>query len=95
MGQPELDAAPRKGTVVGGLYFSSVDRRYRASPRRASSSLCSRSWYRPVGTASRPCSSPNRQPAIVPVAPLSPGTETQVLRGPRVKADGCGAGIWH
>lgn len=56
----------------GRLYFSSVDRRYRASPRRDSSSLCSRSSYRSAGTPSRPCSSPNRQPAMVPVAPLSP-----------------------
>lgn len=88
MGPPELDAAPRGGTVAGGLYFSSVDRWYSASPRRASSSLCSRSRYRPVGTASRPCSSPNRQPAMVPVAPLSPGRKRTSSGAPGSRRSG-------
>lgn len=63
--------------AVHARYFSSVDRRCREAPSSSSLALCSSSWCRPPGTASRPCSSPNRQPAIAPVAPLSPARQTR------------------
>lgn len=66
----------------GRLYFSCEDRRCSASPRRLSSSWCSSARYRPTGTASRPCSSPNRQPAMAPVAPLSPGRDGTLRAAP-------------
>lgn len=65
---------PLGGEMSETLYFSSVDRRCRAVPKSSSLPLCSSSWYKPRGTVARPCSNPNRQPAIVPVAPLSPET---------------------
>lgn len=77
-GHPPREAARPQALGVQELYFSSVDRRWRVAPTLSSLGLCSSSWYKPLGTASSPCSSPNRQPAMAPVAPLSPGRQTQV-----------------
>lgn len=78
----DTTGCPPGGKMAETLYFSSVDRRCRAVPKSSSLSLCSSSWYKPRGTPARPCSNPNRQPAIAPVAPLSPGTaNTSVFWG--------------